>query len=599
MFSSIWWRVTIPYTVIILATTLGLTFYLSSEVRQARVDDLEIHLLKEAHLLANRVDLTQDAGDLYDAAIQWSVLLDQRVTLINRDGRVIGESHADWVEMDNHLFRSEVQEALAGGEGTSLRYSQTLQREIMYAAVPVRDAGEVVGFVRLALPLDQIEASVNQLSRTIILSGALAAFVAIGLSTYLSVVTIGPIHRLTQVVRQMADGDMSGRLLPTTRDELGQLTRAFNHMADQLQEKVATLALEQSRLSAVLEHMADGVIIVDEAGTIVMINAAAARILHYDGTRALGRRFTHVAHSHQLIDLWNRCFTSREVQNETVEAPLYGTFLHAVISPLEGSNPPRFLVMLQDLTHIRRLETIRRDFISNISHELRTPLASLSLVVETLRDGAIEDPLAARRFLTHMETELASMTQMTEELLELSRIESGRVPLMTQATSIKELVHKPAQRLLPQAERKRVNLQVILPDNLPRVNADANRIQQVVANLVHNAIKFTPSGGVITVSARVVSSGSDVSATPEDGSGRERRREVVISVADTGIGIPEDDLARIFERFYKTDRARTQEGTGLGLAIAKHIVQGHGGRIWAESIKGVGSTFYFSLPVAK
>ncbi|MGC9346907.1 MAG: ATP-binding protein [Anaerolineae bacterium] len=597
MFSSIWWRITVPYTVIILVTTLGLTLYLSSEVRQARLEDLEGRLIDEARLLSTSLyepfsaQTSAGAALPNDLAGRWSEILGHRVTLIGPDGTVLGESHADLAAMDNHLFRPEVQEALRQGHGTATRFSQTLRQDIMYAAVAVGSGEDLEGFVRLALPLSEIEANVNQLSRTIILSGAVVSFVAIGLATYVSALTIGPVRRLTGAVERMAAGDLSSRLLPTSRDEVGQLTRAFNHMVDRLNEKVATLALERSRLSTVLEHMADGVIITDETGVIVMINAAAARILRYDEEKAIGRRFAQVAHSHPLIELWNRCYETREQQNETVETMLYGNFLHAIITPLKGSDPPRFLVMLQDLTHVRRLETIRRDFISNISHELRTPLASLSLVVETLRDGAIEDPPAARRFLSHMQSELASITQMVEELLELSRIESGRVPLSFTATDIEELVSKPVQRLQPQAERKGIDLSVSLPENLPRVRADATRIQQVVTNLVHNAIKFTSSGGAVTVFAR-----------PGDGAGEDgetaTNRYVVIGVTDTGIGIPEEDLSRIFERFYKTDRARTQEGTGLGLAIAKHIVQGHKGHIWVESIEGIGSTFYFSLPFA-
>jgi two-component system phosphate regulon sensor histidine kinase PhoR len=597
MFSSIWWRITVPYTVIILVTTLGLTFYLSSEVRQARLEDLEGRLIDEARLLSTGLyepfgaQASAGAALPNDLAARWSEILGHRVTLIGPDGVVLGESHADVASMDNHLFRPEVQEALRQGYGTATRFSQTLRQDIIYAAVAVGSGEDLEGFVRLSLPLSEIEANVNQLSRTIIFSGAVVSFVAIGLATYVSSLTIGPVRRLTGAVERMAAGDLSSRLLPTTRDEVGQLTRAFNHMVDQLNEKVATLALERSRLSTVLEHMADGVIITDETGVIVMINAAAARILRYDEEKAIGRRFAQVAHSHLLIDLWNRCYETQQQHNETVETMLYGNFLHAIITPLKGSDPPRFLVMLQDLTHVRRLETIRRDFISNISHELRTPLASLSLVVETLRDGAIEDPPAARRFLSHMQSELAAITQMVEELLELSRIESGRVPLSFSATDIEELVSKPVQRLQPQAERKGIALSISLPGNLPAVRADATRIQQVVTNLVHNAIKFTSSGGAVTVFARTGVGADENAGTVDD-------RYVVIGVTDTGIGIPEDDLTRIFERFYKTDRARTQEGTGLGLAIAKHIVQGHEGHIWLESIEGVGSTFYFSLPYA-
>jgi two-component system phosphate regulon sensor histidine kinase PhoR len=257
--------------------------------------------------------------------------------------------------------------------------------------------------------------------------------------------------------------------------------------------------------------------------------------------------------------------------------------------------------MLQDLTRIRRLETVRRDFISNISHELRTPLAGLKALVDTLRDGALEDPPAARRFLDRMETEADALTQMVKELLELSRIESGRVPLRLRPTPVANVILPPIERLTPQAERAKLTIDVDLPAELPLVLAEEQRIQQVVTNLVHNALKFTPEGGRITVKCsrlQVKSSGTAQPSTPNLEPGTLPEGDwVLVSVQDTGIGIPEDDLDRIFERFYKTDRARSSGGTGLGLAIAKHIVQGHGGQIWAESVEGKGSTFFFCLPV--
>jgi two-component system phosphate regulon sensor histidine kinase PhoR len=230
---------------------------------------------------------------------------------------------------------------------------------------------------------------------------------------------------------------------------------------------------------------------------------------------------------------------------------------------------------------VRRLETVRRDFISNISHELRTPLASLKALADTLRDGALEDPPAAQRFLDRMEVEVDALTQMVQELLELSRIESGQVGFEMAQVPVVNVVRPPVERLRPQAERADLQLSVDLAPDLPPVLADAERMQQVITNLVHNAIKFTPPGGEVAISA-----------TAGEG-------EVIISVRDTGVGIPADDLPRIFERFYKADRARSGGGTGLGLAIAKHIVLAHGGRIWAESVEGRGSTFYVALPLAE
>jgi len=604
MFSSIWWRITVPYIVIILVTALGLTLVISTSVTNARYEDLSAHLTDEARLMVKDVHVLlvepdgPNARALNLLANEAADLLGQRVTIIGANGVVLGDSHANYLEMENHLYRPEIQQAMAEGTGTSRRYSTTLRTEVMYAAVVVTEGDEHVGFVRVALPLADIQANVGKLSRGVLIAGMVTALIAIGLATYIASKTIRPVCRLTVAVDRFATGDLNGRLLPTTDDEVGKLTRSFNTMADRLQEQVATLALERARLSTVLERMADGVVITGGDGTIVLINAAAARILRCDADRVVGGRFAQAAYSYQLINLWNRCRETLVEQEETVESVVYGNFLHAVVTPLQTSDTTRFLVMLQDLTRVRHLEMVRRDFISNISHELRTPLASLSLVVETLRDGAIEDPPAAKRFLTYMEDELVSLTQMVEELLELSRIESGRVPLSFKLTTVKKLINKPVKRLRPQAERKGVSLSVSIAADLPLVRADAKRMHQVVTNLVHNAIKFTPAGGAVTVFARLspdLRRGMDTDAA--DPSSAER--EVVISVTDTGVGIRSEDVPRIFERFYKVDRSRAQEGTGLGLAIAKHIVLGHGGRIWVESLEDAGSTFHFSLPISE
>ena len=392
--------------------------------------------------------------------------------------------------------------------------------------------------------------------------------------------TAQPVRRLTRVAERLAEGDLGARLFPTTRDEVGQLTQAFNHMAQQLREQVATLAEEQGRLAAVLEHMAGGVLITDHTGRVRLINPAAAQLLDTSETRAMGRSFAEVVRHHQLIDMWRRCRELEEEQVEAVEVSHLGLFVQAIVTPFREMDAQGYLVILQDLTRVRRLETVRRDFISNISHELRTPLAGLKALVDTLRGGAMDDPPAAARFLDRMETEVDALTQMVQELLELSRIESGQVPLRLTPTPVADVILPPVDRLLPQSERAGLSLSTNLAPELPLVRVDAERVQQVVTNLVHNAIKFTPSEGQVTVSVEHQAS------------------EVIVSVLDTGVGIPADALPRIFERFYKADRARSGGGSGLGLAIAKYIVQGHDGRIWAESIEGQGSTFYFSLPVA-
>jgi two-component system phosphate regulon sensor histidine kinase PhoR len=585
MFRRLRWRIALPYLALILVATLGLTLYVSDQVRQVRLADLEAQLLADARLLAGSAAPLLQAGtdpETLDAlARDWADRLAARVTIIGADGTVLGESHEDRTQMENHLLRPEVQQALKTGQGSSTRFSATLDYEMMYAAVPIQTSAgqQTLGVMRVALPLDQIEANVGRLRQSIVLAGLVTALAAALLAVFLAGRTTQPLRQLTAVAERMAAGDLDARLFPSSRDEVGQLTRAFDHMADQIRAQVTTLAEEQGRLAAVLDHMADGVLITDGSGQVRLVNAAAARLLDTSEERALGRSFAQVAPYHPLIELWKACREQGEEQIEMVEVSRQGLFLQAFVTPFEEADAEGYLVILQDLTRIRRLETVRRDFISNISHELRTPLAGLKALVDTLRGGAIKDPPAAKRFLKRMDAEVDALTQMVEELLELSRIESGQAPLRLAPTPVAEVVVPPVDRLRPQAERAGLEFTVLLPPGLPPVLADADRARLVLTNLVHNAVKFTPPGGRITVAARPA--GDDV----------------VFSVQDTGVGIPAEDLPRIFERFYKADRARSGGGTGLGLAIAKHIVQGHGGRLWAESVEGQGSTFYFTLPV--
>ncbi len=584
-FHRLRWRIALPYVFLILVATLGLTLYVSDQVRQVRLADLEAQLRADARLLAGSVapllatDTSSEALD--GAARSWAEQLGARVTIIGADGVVVGESHENRAQMDNHLLRPEVQGALKTGHASSRRYSATLGYEMMYAAVPIQSGtGQVLGVMRVALPLDQIEGGVRRLRQNIVLAGLVTAVLATLLAVFVAERITRPVRRLTGVAERMASGDMSVRLFPSTYDEVGQLTRAFNHMADQIREQVSTLAEEQGRLAAVLDHMADGALITDTRGQVRLINAAAARLFDTSEERALERSFTQVAPYHPLIDLWRAAREQGEEQVDMIEVSHHGLFLLAIVTPFPDTEVQGYLVILQDLTHIRRLETVRRDFISNISHELRTPLAGLRALVDTLRAGAIKEPKAAKRFLKRMDAEVDALTQMVEELLELSRIESGQAPLRLEPTLVAEVLVPPVDRLRPQAERAGLALKVELPPWLPHVSTDADRARLVLTNLVHNAIKFTPPGGHITVAAR-----------QEEG-------DVVFAVQDTGVGIAAEDLPRIFERFYKADRARSGGGTGLGLAIAKHIIQGHGGRIWVQSVEGQGSTFYFTLPIA-
>jgi len=375
-------------------------------------------------------------------------------------------------------------------------------------------------------------------------------------------------------IRQSASKPQPSALLPEDEPDISELSNAVRILALTLQMQSSSLEAERAKLASVLEQMTDGVLIADSQGQVTYLNPAAGRL--FESQNGVGRSVAEVLRHHQLVDAWKRSRESGEAHSEAVELLSRRLFLQLYVLPDRQTGGS--LLLVQDLTPLRRMETVRRDFISNVSHELRTPLASLKALTETLRDGALDDPEAAPRFLSRIETEVDALTQMAQELLDLSRIESGQVSLELRKIQPSHLLHASAERMRTQTERAGLVLTVEVTADLPEVRGEAARLEQVLVNLIHNAVKFTHPGGTVILSA-----GSEGNF-------------VRFSVRDTGAGIPEDDLERIFERFYKADRARSGGGTGLGLSISRHIVEAHGGRIWAESVEGKGSTFFFTIP---
>ena len=361
----------------------------------------------------------------------------------------------------------------------------------------------------------------------------------------------------------------------TNIKELENLSSAVASLISTFDLQRSTLDAERARLATVLDQITDGVLIADSQGIIQFANPAAGKL--FQTSEPIERSIAEVVRNHQLVEAWRRCQQTRQMQSESVELPTRHQYLQLVVIPDQHSSGS--LLLVQDLTRLRRLETVRRDFISNLSHELRTPLASLKALTETLQDGALDDPPAARRFIDQIQVETDALTQMVTELLELSRIESGRLSLELKSVAPHELLDSASGRMQLQAERAGLSLRVECADDLPKVKIDSQRLEQVLVNLIHNAVKFTRASGEVVLLAEAGNS------------------EVRFAVRDTGIGIPMEDISRIFERFYRVDKSRAGSGTGLGLSIAKHIVEAHGGKIWAESVEGQGSTFYFTIPV--
>ncbi len=562
---SLRWRLFLTYVPLVLLVTAGLAFYLLGVARDLYLADSEAQLIAEARLVAATVAPTwDDAGGIDPLVERLGRDTGHRVTVIAADGTPLGDSDADPAGMENHADRPEVREAFAGGEGHGRRVSSTIGSEFLYAAVPIDRDGRPVGVARVARPLDAVNARLDRLRGLALLGIAASGLLAAGLAALLARSITMPIGRLTAVAGAMAAGELDRRSAPRANDEIGRLERAFNRMADELQDTIGLITDERGKLAAILETMGDGLLMIDDGGTVRLANSAAERLLAPPAGGGLrGRPFVEVTRDHELAALVRAAQHEGHVRTALIEFSPSRRTLRAVAAPVRGVVESPVLLVLQDLTELRRLETARRDFVANISHELRTPLASVKALVETLEGGAIEDGAVARHFLRQVSEEVDHLTQLVRELLELSRIESGQVPLAREAVAPAALILPTVERLRAQAKHAGLRLTVAPLDGLPPVLADPQRIGQVLLNLLHNAIKFTEAGGTITVAA-------------------ERRGDVLaITVRDTGIGIAPDDLPRIFERFYKADKARSGGGTGLGLAIAKHTASAHGGALTA------------------
>jgi two-component system phosphate regulon sensor histidine kinase PhoR len=544
------------------------------------MDELRSELISEARLLsdASQPYFGGQEAELDALADRLGEQIDTRITIIALNGTVLGDSERDPATMENHADRPEVIQALSEGVGISTRHSDTLGYDMMYVAVPIAEENStIVGVSRVALPLTAINAATAHINRTMAIVAGIASVAVILLTLLIARITTKPIKELTRVSRRMAQGELDQRVEIRSRDEIGELAGAFNEMSIKLKETMHLSAAERDKMVAIMDNMADGIVITDNEGRVTLANPAAESILQLPHNSAIGHPFIEVTSDPEMNELLSHCLETREQHTGTVERiGAKKQFLRVIATPIEDGS----IVILQDLTELRRLEMIRRDFISNISHELRTPLSSIKLLAETLQEGAIEDPAMTGEFLRKIDAEVDKLNQLVAELGELARIESGEVSFDIKPTAIRDMISHAADRMGAQAERAGLKLTVDIPSDLPRVMADETRIEQVLINLLHNAIKFTPPGGEIALSAEAIGNA------------------VAISVADTGIGIPADDLLRIFERFYKVDRARAGEGTGMGLAIAKHIVQAHGGDIWAQSEEGKGSKFTFTLPIA-
>jgi len=578
VFRSIQWRITIPFILVILIIMGVLGIYLVNSTRNSQLDNLRSQLENEAIIIAEAslsgFINTDGPRNLDILAKKLGAQIETRITIVALNGTVLGDSEEDPSTMENHANRPEIVDALTTGVGESTRYSNTLGQKMMYMAVPVYYHDETMGVARVSLPLTAMESAVHQVTVPIVIAMALATASVILAAWIIARITTRPIRRITAASRRITSGELGQKIAIEAKGELGELTYAFNEMSAKIKELVEAISEDRTRLTTILDSMTDGVIMTDVEGQVSLTNKAAETLFRIK--EAKNKPLIEVVRDHEVDELLKVCLRTTRTQAAQYESNVSKRYLRAIAIPITEIG---VLILFQDLTGLRNLQTTRRELIGNISHELRTPLAGIKAMVETLRDGGVYDREDAIDFLNRIDSEVDRLTQLVAELTELSRIEAGKAELEKGPVNLNQLVEEVVDQLSPQAERQRVSISKQLFAELPTVPADKDRVRQVIANLIHNAIKFTAAGGRITVTSRVL------------------KEAVAVDISDTGSGIAKEDQSRVFERFYKGDKARAGEGTGMGLAIAKHVVEAHGGNIWVESEEDKGSTFSFSLPL--
>jgi two-component system, OmpR family, phosphate regulon sensor histidine kinase PhoR len=588
---------------LIAVSMIASELYLRPAIESNLTDRMRGDLLARLSLVERSAGAV---GDMSPAS--WDGLADAlgpraqgRVTFIAADGRVLGDSEvalADLPALENHRGRPEVAQALGGQPASSMRWSATVHDRLMYAAVPLVFPDGTRGAARLAVPLADVDAALRGLHHLLLAALAIALVVAIVMSSGAAHLLSGALRRMTDVARRMSSGDLQARTRVTGTDEIAELGRALDHLAGSLSTTLGELRGERDLLGRILESMREGVLVLDADRRIILVNPALRSSLLL-GPAVEGKAPLEAVRNADLQEILDRAFSANEATSGEIEVGgLTRKRLLVHASPLPASDgagvggrgtageAAGLLAVFVDVTEIRRLETLRKDFVANVSHELRTPVTAVRSAVETLRHTLERDQTSSARFVDMIDRNAQRLGSLVEDLLDLSRIESHEYKPELEALPLRAAAEQVVSLLRTKVDDKRQSLTVEIPAEGLNLRADRRALEQVLTNLVENAVKYCPPGASITLRARVVDNGPDARARVE--------------VVDTGPGIEPRHQPRLFERFYRVDggRSRDMGGTGLGLSIVKHLVEAMNGAVGVESSPGRGSLFWFTLPLA-
>ena len=597
MRAKVHWKLTAIFCVLVCILLVIIYSYLKSYFTSYVLVNYQKNLQKEMFLIKDyyesQITVSSSIDDIDTLTDSVGERLGVRVTVVNNKGIVLGDSELSGQmlrDVENHYKRSEIQDAINKGIGKRTRYSATLRKHMLYLAVPIsikygHDTvkEETQWILRLAVPVTDIIYVERSIRNTIIIAMVgvflIAVLIGYGMSVYIS----RPLVEMAAIARNMGEGDFTKKIFVKTNDEIGDLADSLNSMAGKIKSHIDKITYDEARLQAVLSSMSEGVMVSDEKGNIMLMNPSIQKLFLVDQP-CEGKRPIEIIRNPAIQDIVDNVLRRKSRLTEEIFIHLPEEMVLQIngVPIMRNAHCEGAILVFHNITELKKLENVRKDFVANVSHELRTPIASIKGYAETLLDGALEDKNNAREFVEIIDDDSNRLAKLIDDLLELSSIESDKMKLNLYPLDFAFLVKKVSAILKNQIREKELNLKLKIPDNLPKLLADEVKLSQVILNLLDNAIKYTPRGAVITVSTIV------------------QERFLRIDIADTGIGIPEQDLPRIFERFYRADKAHSRElaGTGLGLSIVKHIVQIHGGEICATSEIGKGTIFSFTIPKA-
>jgi len=591
--SRLFWKLFLTYAALIVLAVGACSAIVAGWQEEQLIEQVRRRLRDSATLLRENVDQTSlipNNAALQQQARTLGQQTETRFTLVDASGQVLADSEqpdlAAVAAMDNHLNRQEFVQAEHQGAGSSRRLSPTLQMPFLYYALSCQEAGQKIGYVRAAQPIASILAEVLATRRLIWLVGLGVGFVGLLVTYWLTRRIVQPIQTLTAAAEAMTAGNPPQHFAIHSSDEVGALARAFERMFNRLGRRESALRESADRQSAVLSGMNEGVLAVDQNQRVLFANVAAGHILGFDPAQVDSRTLLELVRSNDLHEIVQRAFATKRLAQSEIEwqtETLHTLDVNA--TPLPGDPCPGVVLVMHDITEIKRLEGLRQQFVANVSHELKTPLSSIKAYTETLLGGALHDGENARRFLHRIDDQADRLLELILDMLALARIEAGNVALELTEVELSRIAKSCVADNEPRAKSAGVTILNEIVDSSLQVVADEEGLRQIFGNLVDNALKYTPAGGQITLRCQ--------SATDEPA-------QIVIEIADTGPGIDPQHHDRLFERFYRVDKARSRElgGTGLGLAIVKHLCQAMGGSVSVASQLGQGSVFSVQIPLA-